>query len=230
MLYSVDQIIGSTVLAAEGDCGIVRDILFDDSTWIVRYLVVKAGEGSRGFLLPFDHIYGIDTDRRIARFSRASDGRQLRTPLDKHPPVSRQHQLALRQQVSSPDHDYDFAWDPFYDLPANYLILGNRERSRSGAAETVPNGSFDPHLRSSREVIGYRVEALHGRVGRIQDILLDTGVRSVRFFVISWRHLWRHLRMKLAVAEVRDISWPLMRVSIGMEKAAVRSLAGRTAD
>ena len=42
-LRSMREICGYGVSAADGDVGVVRDFLFDDETWRVRYLVVDTG-------------------------------------------------------------------------------------------------------------------------------------------------------------------------------------------
>ncbi|HEX6102828.1 MAG TPA: PRC-barrel domain-containing protein, partial [Alphaproteobacteria bacterium] len=43
MLYRVDHLRGYTIRATDGEIGTVDDLLFDDRSWIVRYVVVDTG-------------------------------------------------------------------------------------------------------------------------------------------------------------------------------------------
>ena len=45
MLRSVNLLEGTLLLAPDGDAGTVENVLFDDEQWVVRYFVVRAGEG-----------------------------------------------------------------------------------------------------------------------------------------------------------------------------------------
>ena len=45
MLRSIKDMEGSTIGATDGIIGLVKDFYFDDEAWVIRYLVVDAGEG-----------------------------------------------------------------------------------------------------------------------------------------------------------------------------------------
>ena len=45
MLRSIKDMEGSTIGATDGIIGQVKDFYFDDEAWVIRYLVVDAGEG-----------------------------------------------------------------------------------------------------------------------------------------------------------------------------------------
>jgi hypothetical protein len=54
MLRNASAINGYTVAANDGPLGTVNDFLFDDSTWLIRWLVVDTGNwlSGRKVLLP----------------------------------------------------------------------------------------------------------------------------------------------------------------------------------
>ena len=43
MLFALNGLIGCPVAAADGDVGSVKDFLFDDQNWKVRWMVVDTG-------------------------------------------------------------------------------------------------------------------------------------------------------------------------------------------
>ena len=43
MLVTVKDLEGYAIHASDGDIGHVRDVYFDDQTWVVRYLAVDTG-------------------------------------------------------------------------------------------------------------------------------------------------------------------------------------------
>ena len=43
MLYDLNALIGSPVIAKNGETGSIHDFLFDDQSWKVLYLVVYVG-------------------------------------------------------------------------------------------------------------------------------------------------------------------------------------------
>ena len=66
MLTNASLIKGCTVAASDGHIGSVSDFLFDDSTWLVRWLVVDTGNwlSGRKVLLPPSVLGRLDpTDR-----------------------------------------------------------------------------------------------------------------------------------------------------------------------
>jgi hypothetical protein len=43
MLHDLDTLTGSSVIATDGEMGSIRNFLFDDQSWTIRYLVVDVG-------------------------------------------------------------------------------------------------------------------------------------------------------------------------------------------
>jgi hypothetical protein len=55
MLHNVFSLLGVSILAKDGNIGHVRDVLFDDRSWVIRYFVVetwKLAFGRRVLLSP----------------------------------------------------------------------------------------------------------------------------------------------------------------------------------
>ncbi len=48
MLHNVFALLGVSILAKDGNIGHVRDVLFDDRSWVIRYFVVESGSWLSG--------------------------------------------------------------------------------------------------------------------------------------------------------------------------------------
>ena len=61
MLRNASAIHGYAIVASDGHLGTVSDILFDDASWLVRWLVVDTGKwlSGRKVLLPTDRLVSI---------------------------------------------------------------------------------------------------------------------------------------------------------------------------
>jgi uncharacterized protein YrrD len=79
MLYELKALIGSPVVATDGEMGSVRTFLFDDQSWKVRYLVVDVGNWlkRRDVVLPITTLEKPDLGKQNLQrsFDQGSSGR-----------------------------------------------------------------------------------------------------------------------------------------------------------
>jgi len=55
MLFAVSGLMGCAVEASDGEVGVVKDFLFDDQTWKIRWMAVEAGHWLPGRRRVFIH-------------------------------------------------------------------------------------------------------------------------------------------------------------------------------
>ena len=55
MLFAVSGLMGCPVEASDGEVGAVKDFLFDDETWKIRWMAVEAGDWLPGRRRVFIH-------------------------------------------------------------------------------------------------------------------------------------------------------------------------------
>ncbi|PWB73045.1 hypothetical protein C3F09_05720 [candidate division GN15 bacterium] len=227
MQYSARNIIGCAILARDGLCGEVRDVLFGDDSWKIRYVVSRAivAGVNRDFQLAIEAIHSLNLHNRSIRFSGTVGEAQSKTHIDQDPPVSRQQQLKRNAiWLLSPIYEIDFTWgsNSIQTVwPAFFAKPAADEASKDGEISK----KYDPHLRSSREVMGYRVYAPNGKVGRVVDILFDDVSQSVTDMVVQKRRFWWRMCYLLSAADIHGISWPLMRVSTLLDTNKLRPMS-----
>lgn len=96
MLRNAKDLLGSAAEGQDGSVGEIADLLFDDHTWTVRWLVVKTGDwlaGRRDVLLSPMSISADSVKGRALQTSLRREQVRASPEVDMRKPVSRQHEI-----------------------------------------------------------------------------------------------------------------------------------------
>jgi hypothetical protein len=93
--------------------------------------------------------------------------------------------------------------------------------TRTGAA-SPEGGVDDPHLRSLREVTGYKVSAIDGDFGEVDDFIADTNGWAIRYAVIDTRKWLPSPDVLLDTGWITGIDWSGGEVSVSLDKETIR--------
>ena len=237
MLFAVSGLIGCPVQASDGEVGAVKDFLFDDKTWKIRWMAVDA---SRLAARPPPGVHSSvsDCSAGAAAKAHATDdelsGETLALTVNltkaqiaagphahEHDPVTRDMEALL--------YDY-YAWDPYWGashfggaaLPnAESQIVDDAAR-READAEIPPLDGAD-HLHSVAEFKGYYVHAVDGDIGHVENLLADDANWEIRYLVIATRNWWPGKVVQLSPYAVKDIDWFGEHVNMNVSRDQVRS-------
>lgn len=234
MLWSTEDLRGYHVRATDGVLGHVHDILFDDSTWLLRYLVVDTGWlFGRRVLIAAPALSAPNIEMR--EFPVALTREQIRNSpdIDTDAPVSRQQEAMLHSH---------YGWSPYWSaasapgmMPMGGLGLNAPEPEDTIAPPTdtapgagpgaMPQGTTshgDPHLRSARVVTGCVVAATDGEIGHVQDLLIADDWH-IRYLVVDTGTWLPGKRVILAPDWVREIDWAGRRIGVNQTRAKVKA-------
>jgi uncharacterized protein YrrD len=168
MLRNARDIYGLRLLARDGNIGHVEDIIFDDKSWRLRYLVAKTGTWmiGRQVLIPPPALEGIEW--------WGVEGVRVnltKQQIEESPDVSTAEPLSRGVERAYYLH---FGW-PFY--------------WRDDAVEEPERLlSENNHLQSSREVDSYHVHATDGEIGHVTDLIFDETNWAIRYLVVDTRN------------------------------------------
>jgi uncharacterized protein YrrD len=191
-----------TIGAIDGEVGEVKDLYFDDDRWVIRYLVVDTGEwlpGRKVLISPLA-VRAMEWGRRRVDVELTRQQVRDSPDIDTDKPVSRQHEAAFLSYYGYPTY-----WD------------GAIEKTKEQAAAYA-----DSHLRSSREVMGYRVQALDGTVGHIENFLFDEDSWQVRYIEVDTRNWWPGKHVLIAPQWIDAMYWPDRTARVHVTRAAIR--------
>src|SRR5580658_7958663 len=107
MLWNTSAIDGYAIAASDGKLGTVSDFLFDDATWLVRWLVVDTGNwlSGRKVLLPPSVLGHLDPAREEFAVRLTMQQVKDSPDIDADRPVSRQMETNV--------YDY-YGWSPYW--------------------------------------------------------------------------------------------------------------------
>lgn len=92
------------------------------------------------------------------------------------------------------------------------------------AAEAQEDASIeDPHLRSADEVIDYRIQALDGEIGHVDDFVADDIAWIIRYMVVDTGKWLSGQRVLLAPQWITEVEWAGARVHVGMDKESIEN-------
>ena len=81
----------------------------------------------------------------------------------------------------------------------------------------------DPHLRSFVEVTGYRVDALDGEIGHIDNLMIDDADWSVHYLIVDTRNWWFGKHVLISPIAVKSVDWFDRHVELDMPGEQVRA-------
>lgn len=197
MIITVNRAYGIRLNTSDGQCARVKDLLFDDRTWRIRFLVVKLGHflSRRVVLL---------TPEQIENAAWSSGA--LQTPLTmaevkaaprllSSPPVAKQAELEASRMIA-----WEAYWTGLFDRLSNF---------------------GDPHLRNTRAVTGHHVFGLDNEVGFIDNFVVDDQDWRVRYLVVR---LGKHRNSRRVMVDphlVDSISWESHSVRIHLPETSI---------
>jgi hypothetical protein len=219
MLRSVNEILGYTLQAQDGEIGRCKDFLWDDEKWVVRYMVADTGKWLPGRKVLVSPISLGDADWAGRRLSVHLTKKQIEEApaLDEDAPVSRQFEVEWTRH-----HAYLNYWTGAglwgeADFPGALIHAGEE-----GFAPEAEGESADLHLRSAQEVTGYQVQAQDGEIGHIEDFIMDDEFWDLRYAVVDTRNWLPGRKVLVAPLWIDGIDWPEQRVRVALTTEAVR--------
>jgi hypothetical protein len=244
MLFVLSALKECAVKASDGRIGTVKDFLFDEKTWRVRWMVVhpKSQPGRKVLIHP----------RAIAPLdvSPPSSGglglmgmgpkltlcvRLTRAQIEASPDVREDEPVS--RQIESRIHDF-YGWEAYWSAADQYQNMSTIAagpprpppylaepaiREPANAETLPPSADGDPHLRSVNEVNGYHVHATDGDIGHIEHLLADDEKWDIHYFVIDTRNWWPGKHVLLAPYAVQSIDWSDRHILLNVTRDQVRS-------
>jgi len=235
MLFAASGLEGSPVKASDGEIGAVKDFLFDDRTWTIRWMEVETGlwlPGRRVLIHP-SAIAPLALPPKPA-LPMMSFGKELELAVNltraeiEAGPQARADEPVTRQ-MESLLYDY-YGWDPYWGvthfgagaLPnAEQQIVPEAARRDADAEEFPPEDVSGFHGVAS--ISGYHVHASDGDIGHVENVLADDSNWEIRYLIIATRNWLPGKVVQISPYAVRDINWFGDSINMNITREQVRS-------
>ncbi len=226
MLRSAYELHGYGAYGVDGDVGTVRDVLFDDDHWAVRYLVVDTGGwlDSRRVLLSPIAVERIDPMGRAVHFRLTRERIEKSPSFDADRPVSRQHEAALFDYYGFPYYwGGPYMWGAFA-FPGGPAAAGEALGPQAAVLEMRRRrAEGDPHLRSANEVIDNHIQASDDTIGHVEDLMFDDEDWAIALMVVDTRNWWPGKKVAVSPRRIRHISWADRTVEVDLTREQIES-------
>lgn len=227
-IRSLNQLYGMPIGATDGPVGEVADFYFDDQSWVIRYLIADTGtwlSGRQVLLSP--HAF----ERNL--FNRPmTDTQFLRVCLTREQ-IEKSPSIDLRRPVSRQDEERFYS---YYDWPIYWQggsVWG--AVGYPGAVPTLmpmPQKSRPPtplpkdhHLRSAKEVKGYKIHATDGELGKVSGFIMDGESWLIREVAVEAGHWYSGKEIYILPANISRISYPESAVYVNLSLEDIRQTA-----
>jgi sporulation protein YlmC with PRC-barrel domain len=226
MLIAASAFTGTAIEALDGIVGHVKDLLFDDTTWKIRWLVVDTGHwlSSRRVLLHPSAISDMDHGAQTLRFALTRAQIEASPDLSQDEPVSQQMQHSL--------YDY-YGWNPLWGVsyfggnamasPLSAPPYFGAELERDNRETGVMSDQGDPELRSVKEVTGYHIAATDGDIGHVDNLLIDDETWGIRYLIVSTHNWWPGKQVLLSPFAVTGLAWSDRHITVDVSREQVKT-------
>lgn len=235
MLRSLRDLEKYSIHATDDDIGRVEDFYFDDSTWVIRYLIVDTSVWlpNRKVLISPISMGRPDWAKKILPVKITKQQVKDSPDIDLDKPVSRQHEMNYLGYYGYP---YYWGGSGLWGGGAYpYSMLKGTENDRvdnshQASSTTREQELFssdknlheDPHLRSYKEVAGYHIEAKDGDIGHVHDMLVDERSWAIRYIVINTSNWFGGHQVLIVPEWIRHISWSEHMVDVDLTRQRVK--------
>lgn len=217
MKQILSKVIGITVETKDGKTGKVKDLLFDEKSWTIRYLEADFGNlfASQKVLIPkvFFSVPEWDKGNLLLDLTEAEIGKCPK--LNEYQPVSRKYEEELYKHYSIQPY-----WEGAYMGSMGGIAP---PRSIQKTDKHVKESELDTILRSFNEVEGYHIKALDGKMGHIEDIIADDENWQITYVVIDTKN-WLPWSKKvlIAIEWMESISYVEREVKVKLKVDSIK--------
>ncbi len=217
MKRNLKDLIGYSIEAIDGPKGKVKDFLFDEDSWGIRYLDVDFGNLFKNGRVLIPKVFIKKPSWEHKRFPVDLNKEDIEScpDLEQRKPVSREYEEAL-----SKHYHIDHYW-PYYYAPVTNMYFP--PRPLNPPRKILNEKDLDTSLRSFAEVQGYSIKTSDGNVGHVEDLMLDDEDWQIVYIIVDTSK-WVPWSKKviLAIDWLKDISFVDREVMIGLPKEIIK--------
>ena len=216
MLSKAKTLEGYKLDSLDGEIGKVKEFYFDDRHWTIRYLVVETGTwlADRQVLISPYALVAVNNEEKNIAIDLTKKQIEESPSLDCHKPVSQQFEKTYYLH-----YGYPVYWGgPFNWGPCPYPVL-DREQWKIPAQDKK---GWDPHLRSTHGVSGHHIQTWDGKLGHVEDFIIDDETWAIRYLIIDTHNWWPGKRVLVSPQWIERVSWGERKVFVNLSRETIK--------
>jgi uncharacterized protein YrrD len=227
MQHKIKSLIGFTIGATDGEIGEVKEFYFDDDTWTVRYLIVETGNwfNNRKVLIAPEALLKPDWKNKIFPINLSKEKIKNSPNIDTERPVSRQHEIEMYNYYPWTSYWGGGVWGGGMGV-SGMMTEGEEpieERLRREDSTNTKDAVEDTHLRSTLNVTGYAIHAIDGKVGDVEDFIVNDATWKLDFLEVDAGDWFQGKKVLITPKLVKEIKWDSSEIFLNISVADVKS-------
>ena len=220
MKRSLKQLRKYSLQATDGPEGKVKDFLFDEESWVVRYLEADFGSwfSSKRVLIPRIFLDDPDWEKKKFPVKLSEDLIKSGPGIEDHLPVSRKFESELIRHYNLTPY-----WPYTYPEPSGGSLFFP-PRPLVVPPRNVQEEDVDTSLRSFREVEGYSINTGEKDSGHIDDLIVDDEDWQIVYAVVDFvRWLPMSKKVLISIEGMEEISYIEQEIKVSMSEEHVKN-------
>jgi sporulation protein YlmC with PRC-barrel domain len=218
MKLSLKEILGYSIETYDQVTGKIKDFLFDDEYWVIRYVDADLGINlpDRRVLIPQTFLKETDWVTQNFKITLSREGFVTCPALDKFQPISRLYEEELNRHYRIANY-----WARNYNSPNNEVDkmthFNAPEQKFNAAPKLIREKELNTNLRSFREILGYDIITSDGNLGCVDDVLIDSDDWEIISIIVdtSKREPWRK-KVIIASTWIEEVSYFNRQIKISL--------------
>ncbi|MDQ8205044.1 PRC-barrel domain-containing protein [Pelagicoccus sp. SDUM812003] len=231
MLRSTKDIFGYPIEALDGSIGKVKDCLFDDRHWRLRYVVVDTGKWLPGRKVIISPLHakqpGLGWHGRDFPISLTKKEIEESPRLEEDEPVSAQYEEEYAKHFTQ-IHPYwagPYAWGlgPTPTYPSADAMGSQMPPEVEKQHRTELKKIEHSHLRSAHEIINYTIDARDDSFGHVEDFILDDEDWRLAYLVVATRNWLPGKKFLVDIDWIETFDWASKSAQISLSRSQIES-------
>src|SRR3970040_196069 len=221
MKRSLKKLKGYSIKALDGIKGNVKDFLFDEEYWTVEYLEVQLGSiiPTKKVLIPKTLLKQPDWSTNQFAIELTKTDIENCPTLEEHLPVSKKYEKELNSYYDSYNQ-----WLYYNVPPLDSAVVVYPPRPITVPTKVIHENDLDEVLRSFNEVKGYHIRALDGKLGRVDDLIIEDFNWQIVYVVVDTMD-WLPSGKKVLISGpwLNEIRYLNREISVNLHISSIKS-------
>jgi hypothetical protein len=214
MLLNTKDLYGHQLAASDGKIGHVKDFLFDDKTWVIRYVVADTGDWLPGRLVVLSpHCF-----ERWDETEKTLHVGLKRAQIENSPSIEAHRTVSRQFEVEYFRH---YGWPAYWTGGAIWGLGGFPMVQPPPPGEVqagVHRHRDDKHLQSAQAIKGYHAQTPGGPIGEVKGFLVNAKSWAIRELVVETGHWYSGKTIHVAPSQVERISYAESKVYMNISR------------
>ena len=226
MLVNIKSLTGFTLRATDGEVGEVKDFLFDDQTWTIRYMIVETGNwlSGRKVLISTESVDRTDStsnmNHKVFPVNLSKEQILHSPPIDPDKPITR-----MQEEELNGHYPWNNYWQSGYFttgmIAYNALPLEDEIKIR-GEEQHSYRSEHESHLQSVHKIMGDTIKETDGDLGTIQGFIIDDSSWKIKFIILDIGTWFSGKKVVISPQSITNVDWPMSEIRVNLTKDAVK--------